>query len=294
VQSRVKQWHSIEAKLERVDLKLQGLLDLQDLVGIRVILIFRRDLQRVKALIENHFDVVRQYDTGARLKQDQFGYSSLHFVVKAKREWLCLPTFANVGDLQAEIQIRTVAQHIWARASEELQYKREADIPSEMLRGIYRVAALLETVDLEFERVLEQRERYRSTVNVSGTQSLDVDSLEVVLDELLPRENKDGRENLAELLEVLSNVGIGTPSKLQDLWSEYGTDVLRRQAEIMVKSGDRLVESMEDWVKQEVDNSDRAIALEMLHRFRNGVLWNHFGLISAAIKLRNGEDPAEL
>jgi ppGpp synthetase/RelA/SpoT-type nucleotidyltranferase len=59
-----------------------------------------------------------------------------------------------------ELQLRTLAQHIWAVASHKLQYKREASVPVPIRRSINRVSALLEMVDLEFDRVLLEREQY--------------------------------------------------------------------------------------------------------------------------------------
>lgn len=59
-----------------------------------------------------------------------------------------------MSGLKAEVQVRTVTQHVWAAASHVLQYKQEASVPLPVRRSIYRVSALLETVDLEFERVL--------------------------------------------------------------------------------------------------------------------------------------------
>ncbi len=137
----------------------------------------------VNELIAEAFNVLRQYDTQERLREDQFSYASRHFVVKLPEEWLEVPTMAQLGELQAEIQVRTLAQHIWAEASQTLQYKQEQNVPPVVRRAIYRVSALLETVDLEFERVLDQRETYRSTVEASATdEALNVDLLEKALE----------------------------------------------------------------------------------------------------------------
>src|SRR5437016_5709525 len=52
IQHRVKAWSSISEKLQRVRLSLTSLRDLQDLVGFRIVLQFRRDVERVCGLIE--------------------------------------------------------------------------------------------------------------------------------------------------------------------------------------------------------------------------------------------------
>lgn len=120
IQHRVKGWASFVDKFERVSLNVESIKEVQDLVGLRIILLFDRDAKLVNELIAQNFQVVRQYDTQDRLQEDQFGYASRHFVVKLPEGWLEVPTLAQLGDLQAEIQIRTLAQHIWAEASQNL------------------------------------------------------------------------------------------------------------------------------------------------------------------------------
>lgn len=146
IESRVKSWASIVEKCDRKDLHLTALSDLNDLVGLRVVLLFRRDVVATCSLLEGHFEIVESYDTQERLQEDQFGYSSRHFVVRLPHRWLTIPTFSQLGPLKAEIQVRTVAQHIWAAASHTLQYKQEQNVPVPVRRSMSRVSALLETV----------------------------------------------------------------------------------------------------------------------------------------------------
>jgi putative GTP pyrophosphokinase len=96
IQSRVKQWDSIVEKLERKELWLSRLLDLSDLVGLRMILQFKRDVDTVCDLIASNFSILEQYDTQARQREDQFGYSSIHFIVQLPDTWLAVPTLADM------------------------------------------------------------------------------------------------------------------------------------------------------------------------------------------------------
>lgn len=217
IQARVKSWSSIAEKLGRVGLDIRDVRDLQDLVGIRVILLFRRDLERTCTAIEQGFRVRKRYDTQERLAADRFGYSSRHFVVDVPEAWLSVPTMAGLGTLAAEIQVRTVAQHIWAEASQVLQYKVEENVPITIRRAVARTAALLETVDLELERVLDERDEYRRGLHeLKEDEPLNVDLIERVLDELLPPAHKvPGRESYSVLLEELAHVGISTRQQLE-------------------------------------------------------------------------------
>jgi ppGpp synthetase/RelA/SpoT-type nucleotidyltranferase len=161
IQSRVKTWDSISEKLERLPRRFKGVKEIQDLVGVRIILLFHRDIERTGALLANNFQVTRQYNTMELLGADRFGYSSVHYIVELPKEWLAVPTLAKMGGLIAEIQVRTLAQHIWAETSNKLQYKQEESVPPAVRRAISRASALLETLDLEFERVLIERDAYR-------------------------------------------------------------------------------------------------------------------------------------
>lgn len=154
IEVRVKEWESIADKIARNRLKLTSLRELTDLVGLWLILLFKRDLPAVQDLISESFSVVSHEDTSARLSETQFGYQSVHYVIKLPGDWLRVPTLADFTGLRAEIQVRTLAQHIRAAASHKLQYKSESNVPAPIRRSIYRVSAILETVDLEFERVL--------------------------------------------------------------------------------------------------------------------------------------------
>ena len=82
IESRVKTRNSIAEKLERTDIELARLEDLTDLIGLRINFLFSRDLQTATDAIGKIFKVVSQEDTSARLGDAQFGYHSLHCIVK--------------------------------------------------------------------------------------------------------------------------------------------------------------------------------------------------------------------
>jgi putative GTP pyrophosphokinase len=223
IQQRVKTWASLSEKLDRKEIRLKSVRDLDDLVGLRLILEFKRDASKVCELIEQNFKVLQNYDTSDRLKTDQFGYSSRHLVVELTDSWLAVPTLSQMKGWRAEIQVRTTAQHIWAAASHTLQYKHEESVPAPVRRAIHRVSALLETVDLEFERVLEQRDSYRSEAGqVPPEATLNVDLLESLLDTLLPEPNKyPGEEAYAELLSDLAHFKIVNRKGLTELVKKH-------------------------------------------------------------------------
>jgi len=129
IEARVKTWLSIEEKLRRRSLTPSSLVELTDLVGLRAIFLFRRDLDKATAAVSRTFVVVTQEDTGERLGESSFGYQSLHLIVRAPKEWQSLPALRGCQDFTVELQLRTLAQHLWAASSHKLQYKQETGVP---------------------------------------------------------------------------------------------------------------------------------------------------------------------
>ena len=154
IESRLKTWNSIAEKIERKQMELVAIQDLDDFVGLRLILLFQRDLEEIHSLLNQNFNIIRFENTFGRLEETQFGYQSVHYIVTMPEQWLGVPTMSDFQGYRAEIQVRTLAQHIWAAASHKLQYKQEKNVPPPLRRSIHRVSAILETVDLEFERLL--------------------------------------------------------------------------------------------------------------------------------------------
>lgn len=268
LEGRVKGWGSIAEKIQRKSLALENVCDLDDLVGIRAILLFRPDLHRVDQLLRSTLTVLSAEDTSSRLNESQFGYQSRHYVVTLPRAWLSVPSFSSLGELKAEIQLRTLAQHIWAAASHKLQYKHEATVPPPLRRSIHRVSALLETVDLEFERLLVERETYvKSDISsLSADEPLNVDVVQSLLNDLLPTINRIDAEPYAELLEDLVHFGVSTSGCLSKLIGKHLKAILKADAQhVASRSAD--------------DDYDGTSA----ERIAVGVFFTHAGLAREAL-----------
>lgn len=202
----------------------------------------------------------------------QFGYQSHHYVVRLKSEWLKVPSYADLGGISVEIQARTVAQHIWAAASHKLQYKREDSVPIPLRRTINRVSALLEIVDLEFERVLSERDAYlsqQSEGNDSDRQ-LNVDLVDIIATKILPQANRDPNDDdLDEVLGDLLKFEIRTTKQLENIIIKY--------FDAIMKEDKRLVRS-------------NLYATEDSDRIARGVYFTFAGLIRQALMEEFGEE----
>ncbi len=277
IESRVKEWLSLGHKLESFSTGLKTIKDVTDLIGLRIILLFRSDLNKVYKLIEGNFKIIEKEDTQGRLRENEFGYLSVHYIIELPESWFAVPTFASLHGFKAEIQVRTAAQHIWATASHKLQYKQEVGVPIPVRRSIHRVSALLETVDLELDRVLDNRAEYIEQFNqIKEDDLLNVDLLKYILDEKLPKDNFKGDENFAELLEDLINFGCNTPSKLKEILNKHITAILEEDE----KAVNRIRKDREKAPYGEVD----------MERINKGVFFTYAGLTRNALGIEFGKE----
>ena len=91
IENRVKSWESISDKIDRNKLNLSDVATLNDFVGLRLILLFRRDVGRVRELLSSELHVLSSEDTLERLGAEQFGYQSIHLQLKLPDGWYSGP-----------------------------------------------------------------------------------------------------------------------------------------------------------------------------------------------------------
>lgn len=228
IESRVKEWSSIEEKINRKSLELENIEGLDDFVGMRLILLFRRDLIAVDELLRAALNIRSSEDTSLRLADTQFGYQSQHYIVEVPANWLKIPSWGDLGGIRVEIQVRTLAQHIWAAASHKLQYKHEASVPLPLRRSINRASALLETVDLEFDRLLEERSLYvhDQMKHENAETPINVEVVGSVLTEVFPARNKGVYEPYDELVINLNHFGVKTAGELKRIMNTHMKDIM--------------------------------------------------------------------
>lgn len=272
IESRVKTWDSLADKLERKQIAPESVLELDDLIGIRVILLFQRDLDTMHGLLSNELKVLSHENTADRLQEAQFGYQSVHYSVALPDGWLNVPTMTEFRGLRAELQVRTLAQHIWAAASHKLQYKNEQSVPVQLRRSIHRVSAILETVDLEFERLLADRDQYISTAATTAEAGpLNVDILREVLKNEWPSKNSSKDDTYSVLLFELREFGIQASSDLRKLISDQRDCVMETERA-------QLRKRLEELGKGE------PIAGTSVERIERGVFFTHVGLTRCAMQ----------
>lgn len=235
LESRIKSWASVCDKCERAKVPVTSLDDVKDLVGVRIILLYRPDIERALDVLRGEFPIEAEEKKGMDEDADGFGYQSVHAIVRLSTP---APHLAQDREtppaLRAEVQIRTLAQHIWAAASHDLQYKKERAVPKPLRRTIQRVSALLETIDLELERVLAEREDYVADIETDvGQLILDIDILRKILCDRLPEAHRDPDERYAKILEALKGAGIDDIAGLSGLIDRRLEGALEFDAQII-------------------------------------------------------------
>lgn len=159
VEARAKEIESFEEKINREDKDYSNPVEeITDLAGIRIITYQTRDIEAVGKVITKNFEVDKNNSIDKRqcIEIDKFGYISVHYVVSLKSDRTKLPEYAEFEGLKAEIQVRTVLQHAWAAIDHKLRYKSKNEVPATLRRRLYRISALLETADDQFDTLTKQ------------------------------------------------------------------------------------------------------------------------------------------
>ena len=293
IQFRTKSWNSICNKCEQGRFNVsKTVLELQDLIGIRLILLFKRDIVRVSELIENHFLIIKKYNTEDRLEENQFGYLSIHEIVELPKEWLKVPTLAPLKKLKCEIQIRTLVQHAWAEASHIFQYKNEADVPKPLKRTIGRLSALLETVDLEFERVLSERDEYKKDIVATpymenSKEVLNVDLLRDLLNRHFPKiDEPKGNYEYSDLLSELDVLNIKTAGSLSSLICQHYEDLMTEQRKLASELLHNYQKTGHLFDSKGMGYDRGAIIIK---RLKSGYYYNRLGMVRRILVLHLGK-----
>lgn len=173
VDGRVKQLNSVLEKVKEGKFTPKASVkEMQDLAGFRFVTLYKSEIPEIVRLIETIFPGPKRYNTKDRFGSDQFGYSSLHFVVKPPDSWKGIPHLSKFTGLQAEMQVRTLSEHIWAECSHSLNYKSSLNVPPGIKRPLHRLSALLEVVDSELDHIKKSHQEYKETV-----ERLDIEGL---------------------------------------------------------------------------------------------------------------------
>lgn len=136
------------------------------MAGVRVITYTESDAKMVFELIKNTFYIYpnTSSDKAEKLGVDRVGYHSLDCIASLGNVRLKLPEYRLFENMLFEIQIRTILQHAWAEFEHDRNYKFSVELPIDLKRRLFLIAANLESADREFDSLSKAIDTYRIEV----------------------------------------------------------------------------------------------------------------------------------
>lgn len=165
-QIRIKSEEALRRKITFKH-KYKDISDITDIVACRIITLFESDIDVIYELIKQNFDIIEYNDKRKKNYDDRidFGYNSLHLLVKYNEARLNMIEYSDYRDIVIEIQIRTILQHSWAEVEHGLGYKSQYEIPKDIRRRLTRLSATLEILDEEFVNIRHDIEEYNKGID---------------------------------------------------------------------------------------------------------------------------------
>ena len=162
---RVKEEDSLRKKIIQKGEKYNDISEITDIVGIRIISYLESEVDKIGRIIEKEFEIDRENSVDKRKHpENEFGYSSLHYVVNMTNDRCNQTEYKQFKSIKFEIQVRSILQHTWAEIEHDLKYKSPIGVPQELIRNFSRLAAILETADVEFDRLKKALTDYKEQV----------------------------------------------------------------------------------------------------------------------------------
>lgn len=115
ITGRIKTPDSIIEKLQRKEKKTNlesALENLNDIVGVRAVCLFKDDIYHIKDYINKQPDILILKEKDFIKKSKSSGYRSLHLILK-------------IDGIKVELQLRTPAMDFWSVLEYQLQYKKK-------------------------------------------------------------------------------------------------------------------------------------------------------------------------
>jgi putative GTP pyrophosphokinase len=135
-------------------------LSIPDQIGVRVVCPFLEDIKAVEDTCRKKLSVIEVEQKGSDYSFKEFGYESIHLLVKLPDEILARrkSDFVSI----AEIQVRTILQDAWAEVEHELVYKAEfTPYDEQMKRKLAAVNATLSLADMTFQEIRTYQRQFR-------------------------------------------------------------------------------------------------------------------------------------
>lgn len=228
VTGRTKNKKSALDKIKRKNYD-EPAIKMTDLSGIRVIVYFESDIERVLKIVEEAFNVDKHnsLNQDQKLSVNQIGYRSVHSVCDIGKLREGLSENVGLNGLKFEIQIRTVLQHAWAELAHDSNYKFTEKLPPKIERTINLYAGMLEIADKGFSDIRKDIDKYKENVKFdfkSNNLNVSIDTISLLEFMMkLDKKNKIPTKFLMKnrdysgIINDLEQLGITTIKELENI-----------------------------------------------------------------------------
>lgn len=152
VNGRVKTISSILEKAQKKQIPLNEIEEkVEDIAGIRIICQFVEDIQKVVEIIKKRTDMRIKSEKDYISHRKESGYRSYHLIII-----YTVQTLRGTKEIQAEIQIRTLAMNFWATIEHSLQYKYKQNIPEHIRTRLTTASEAIVVLDREMSVVRDE------------------------------------------------------------------------------------------------------------------------------------------
>lgn len=170
VNGRVKTISSIIEKAEKKHISLEDVEEkIEDIAGIRIICQFVEDIYKVAELIHKRTDMRIKSEKDYITNYKHSGYRSYHIIIYYKVE-----TQKGTKEIQAEIQIRTLAMNFWATIEHSLQYKYKKNIPTPIREKLSNAAEAIKTLDQEMSNIRMEIMEAQNSFKIKANMVADI------------------------------------------------------------------------------------------------------------------------
>lgn len=211
IESRIKDFESFYEKISRKKYE-NPFEENEDFCGIRIILYFQDDIEKVNKIIEENFIIEESENKSNKLEDNEFGYRSNHLIIKVKDSWCVTPNYKGLENIKIELQIRTVLMHTWAAIEHKLGYKSNQELPKNLKRKLYLMSAQLENADMQFQEIKNDAENFQHTIVEESKESgefraekLNIDTLQALLEFYFPEYEKNSKMEIELLDDIIKN-----------------------------------------------------------------------------------------
>lgn len=202
-------------------------IKIQDMIGIRVVCSFLGELDVIKRLLIEHFNVIEVESKGAKHSFREFGYDSIHLLIQLPEDTITNPIPHCAG--VCEVQLRTKLQDAWAEVEHELIYKSDYSLLNEHLkRKLAALNASLTLSDIIFQEIRDYQKDRR-------------------------QRDEKRRESIKDKIDAIESI-----SRIDslDLLDERQKEVLERDDDVYNGTLDRMIyDALEAHSKQEYDKA---------------------------------------